>query len=226
MSSSNKTHTLEIDSVDLSFGERSILSNVYVRLETGKIIALLGGNGCGKSCLMRILFGDLEATYKSVRIDSKWLKRLTNKQILYLSQSSFIPKGLKLKTVFKDFNLSFDDFCKHFPEFESFQKKRIRELSGGELRIVEIYVILKAKSQFAMLDEPFTQLMPLQVAKIKSLIVDAKWYKGILLTDHMYRNVVDIADSLYVISNQTVYQTKSINDLIKYGYLRYIDDAF
>lgn len=222
-SSSNNIHTLEIDSVDLSFGDRNILSSVYLRLDTGKITALLGRNGCGKSCLMRVLFDELRPTYKSIRLDSVWRQRLSNTQVLYLPQNSSIPGSIRLSSVFSDFNVSFDDFCTYFPEFGSFARKRVRDLSSGERRIVEIYVILKANSQFVMLDEPFLQVMPLHISTLKSLIMEQKQHKGILLTDHMYRNVIDISDSLYVISNQTVYLTKHNDDLVKYGYVSNYD---
>ena len=53
----SEKHTLEIDSVELSFGDRRILSGVYLAVETGGVSAILGRNGCGKSCLMKILCG-------------------------------------------------------------------------------------------------------------------------------------------------------------------------
>ena len=219
MSYSDDIHTLEIDSVELSFSERQILTNVYLRIDTGKITALLGSNGSGKSCLMRILSGDLNPTYKSIRIDSKWYKKLSNTQVLYLSQSCCIPKSLTVKRVFSDFNLSFEDFIHVFPEFSNYSNKHIRELSGGEARIIEIYTILRSDSMFVMLDEPFSQIMPLHITTIKSIIEQEKERKGILLTDHMYNNVIDIADSMYIISNQTVYMAKEVNDLVMHGYI-------
>ena len=48
-------NTLEVDSVILDFGSRRILQDVYLKSETGKITGLLGGNGSGKSCLMKII---------------------------------------------------------------------------------------------------------------------------------------------------------------------------
>ena len=55
----SEKHILEIDSVELSFGDRRILSGVYLAVETGGVTAVLGRNGCGKSCLMKILCGSL-----------------------------------------------------------------------------------------------------------------------------------------------------------------------
>ena len=70
-----------------------------------------------------------------------------------------------------------------------------------------------------MLDEPFSQIMPLHVSKIKSLISDEKNSKGILITDHLYQHIIDLSDSLYVVDNETIYLTREVSDLVKYGYI-------
>jgi len=62
----SEKHTLEIDSVELSFGDRRILSGVYLAVETGGVSAILGRNGCGKSCLMKILCGSPRAGFRSL----------------------------------------------------------------------------------------------------------------------------------------------------------------
>jgi ABC-type cobalamin/Fe3+-siderophores transport system ATPase subunit len=48
-------HKLEAESIQLEFGSRQILSSIYLKCETGKITGLLGRNGAGKSCLMKIM---------------------------------------------------------------------------------------------------------------------------------------------------------------------------
>ena len=83
-------HILEIDSAELAFGERRILSGVYLLVETGGVTAVLGRNGCGKSCLMKILSGSLKAGFCSMRIDGKWHRRFTEKEIRYLPQHPFL----------------------------------------------------------------------------------------------------------------------------------------
>lgn len=62
-------HTLEISGMRLLFDERLILSDVYMKIETGDTVGLLGRNGCGKTCLMRGVYGTLECE-KSVIIDN------------------------------------------------------------------------------------------------------------------------------------------------------------
>ena len=85
----SEKHILEIDSVELSFGDRVILSSVYLAVETGGATALLGRNGSGKSCLMKILCGALRPGFRSMRIDGKWYDRFGSSQVRYLPQQGF-----------------------------------------------------------------------------------------------------------------------------------------
>ncbi len=213
------THQLEADSIQLKFGERKILSDVYLKCETGKITGLLGRNGQGKSCLMKIIYGTLECE-KSVRFDNQSQKQAfkRNDLLLYLPQFNFIPKSLSLKRVFKDFKLDATSFIERFPEFDAKYKTSIGNLSGGGQRLVELYIIVKSKSQFVMLDEPFTHLSPIQIEKVREMLQEEKTNKGLLITDHMYTQVLDICDNLYVLANGKTHLTKNVADIEKHGY--------
>lgn len=213
-------HILEIDSAELAFGGRSILSGVYLLAETGCVTAVLGRNGCGKSCLMKILSGALKAGFCSMRIDGKWHGRFTEKEVRYLPQHAFIPGWLRLERVLRDFGLSREELEQWFPLFVPLRGSRIGELSGGEQRILECFVILRSRTQFVLLDEPFSQIAPLHVETLQTLIRQEKMAKGILLTDHMYRHVTGIADRLYVMADGQAYPCENDEELIRRGYLK------
>lgn len=214
-------HKLEADSIQLEFDGRKILSDIYIKCETGKITGLLGRNGQGKSCLMKIIYGSLKCE-KSVRIDniSQFEAFKRPDLLLYLPQFNFIPKGLSLKRIFSDFDLDYSTFINSFPEFSSKHHLSINRLSGGEQRMVELYIIVKSQSQFAMLDEPFTHLNPLQIEKVKVLLVEEKANKGLLITDHMYKHITEISDSLYLLTNMKTHLTKSLSEIETLGYAR------
>ena len=139
------THKLEADGIILEFKERKILSDIYLKSETGKITGIVGRNGQGKTCLLNIIYGSLEATSRSIRVDNisifKTFKRPDLLQ--YLPQFNFIPKSLTLKRIFSDFDLDYFEFEEHFPEYHSKYKSTINSFSGGERRLVEVYVIIK-----------------------------------------------------------------------------------
>ena len=215
-------HILEIDSAELAFGERRILSGVYLLVETGGVTAVLGRNGCGKSCLMKILSGSLKAGFCSMRIDGKWHRRFTEKEIRYLPQHPFIPGWLRLERALGDFGLQREDLERWFPEFIPLRETRIGELSGGEQRILECFIILRSPARFILLDESFSQIAPLHVATLQTLIRQEKATKGILLTDHMYRHVTGIADRLYVMADGQAYPCENDEDLVRRGYLNHL----
>ncbi|WP_222538479.1 ATP-binding cassette domain-containing protein [Pedobacter polysacchareus] len=215
-------HQLEVDSISLQFGNREILSDVYLKCETGKITGLLGRNGTGKSSLMNLIFGNLVPGNKSVRFDGQSIpKAYQHHELLsYLPQYNFIPAHLTLKRVFSDFSLDYAPFEKVFPEFILQQGSKMKQLSGGQRRLVETYILIKAKSEFVMLDEPFSHLSPLMIGSIKKLIRQEQPKKGFLITDHMYHDVLELADDLYVLSDEKVHLIKDINDLERLGYVR------
>ena len=215
------SYLLEADGIQLAYNERKILSAVYLACEEGKITGLLGRNGEGKSSLMQIIYGSL-ACEKSVRINAISRNDAYKKPHLlrYLPQFNFIPKTLSLKQIFNDFELNYTVFQQHFPEFISKYKSAIGSLSGGERRLIELYAILKSDAHFVMLDEPFTHLNPLQIEKVKALLVEEKRNKGLLITDHMYKHVIEVCDDFYILTNGQTYLAKSIADLEAYGYAR------
>ena len=215
-------HTLEIDSVILEFGSKRVLSDVYIKCETGRVTGLLGRNGAGKTCLMKIAHGMLNPLNKSVRIDGKVLpgSRRRSSEMMYLPQHYFIPGHLDLKRIFADFLLDFSQFAETFPELAKFFRSKVRQLSVGERRIVETYIIIRSRTMFCLLDEPFTHITPVCHERIRNLIIAEKASKGILVTDHMYQQVADISDGLYFIRDGVTYLTRGPEDLQLMGYVR------
>lgn len=215
-------HKLEVDSIFLEFGLHRVLQDVYLTNETGKITGILGRNGCGKSCLMNIIYGVLPSLDKSIRIDGQPIfEGFRNPELFrYLPQFNFIPKDFIIRRVFTDFGLDFTSFITWFPEFEKYHKMSIGKLSGGERRIVEVYAILASKTQFCMLDEPFSHIMPLHVEVLKNVMREEKQNKGIIITDHLHRYITEISDQLYVIARGKAHLAKGKEDLKRLGYIQ------
>jgi ABC-type lipopolysaccharide export system ATPase subunit len=213
-------NVLEVDSIILEFGSKRVLQDIYLKSETGKVTGLLGRNGTGKSCLFKILFGELISNSQSVRINKNALigSSRSPKQIRYLPQHNFTPDFLTVKRVLNDFGLDFADLVNNFPEFDRHYKSKLINLSSGQKRIIEIFAIVTSQTEFCMLDEPFSQIMPIHVDTIKKIILREKRNKGILITDHMYKHIVELSDDLYVINNGKTYLTSSIREIETLGY--------
>jgi ABC-type lipopolysaccharide export system ATPase subunit len=213
-------HLLEVDSVQLEFNGKKLLSDIYLKVKTGDVIGLFGRNGQGKTSLFKTIYGVINCD-KSVRIDNKTQPNLylNPKNLTFLPQYHFIPISLSIKRVFNDFKLEFDTFKSNFPDFKSNINSNYSTLSGGEKRLIEIYIIVKSKSHFSILDEPFTQLNPIHISTVKKLILEEHENKGFIISDHMYENVIDISNILFVLSNGKTQQISGISGFKSMGYL-------
>jgi len=216
-------HKLEADGIELFFGTRKILSDIYIKAETGTITGLLARNGEGKTSLMNIIYGNLKANIRSVRFDDQSTPEAFKKPDLltYLPQFNFIPASLTLQRVFKDFEIPFSDFEYDFPEFKNRQHEKISELSGGQRRLTEVYLLIKSKTQFTMLDEPFSHVMPLHLQQLSILITREKQHKGFIITDHLYKHVTDISDNIYVLKDGKTHHIKTMEEIEELGYAKF-----
>lgn len=192
-----------------------------MKCQTGNVIGLLGRNGSGKSCLMKIVFGSMGADHKSIRIDGQYYpgNSLKETRITYLPQENFIPPFLTLKEALSLYHIQAQELIQHFPEFENFLNLKSVQLSGGYRRLAEVLMILKTPSWFSILDEPFSGLMPVHIETLREIIHHEKQKKGIIVTDHFYRHIMGMSDQLYVLSNGQTYPITDPDQLIGLGYL-------
>lgn len=213
---------LEIDSVYLKFDYQEVLNSIYLKCETGKITGILGSNGSGKSSLLKIIFGSLLPQTKSLRVNSKTILKpyLSTGEINYLPQFHFVPDNLRVKTAFQLFGNDFHEFTNYFPSFEVIESTKFKNLSGGEKRIIETFLILKSPGKFALLDEPFSHIAPVHINTIIDLIQDQKPKKGIIITDHMYKYVTELSDDLYLLKDGWNRKVKNLSELEFYKYAR------
>ncbi len=211
----------EIDNVELYFKNKRILNGIYLKAETDQVTAILGRNGCGKSCLLDIAFGTLNPKYKSVRRNGKpLLKPLYQNQLAaYLPQYNFIPSGMRLAFVFKLHDLSWLNFISYFEGFSKYENCKFRALSGGERRLIEIYLILKSESELVLLDEPFSHIAPLYIEAIKQLVIEEKKRKALIISDHMYEHIIAVSDRIYLLKNGTTTLINDLKALEDYNYL-------
>ena len=212
---------LEVDNIELNFDQTSILQGIYLKAETQKVTCVLGRNGCGKSSLLKIIFGSLKAKYSLVRLNKNPItkKFFQTGLVNYLPQHHYIPKEVSVKKAFQLYSCSWEAFLKDFDSFLVHKNAKINELSGGERRIIETYLVLQSKAKVLLLDEPFSNIAPLQIEKIKQIIQQQKEEKIIVLTDHFYEDVLEVADVLYTIHHKRSHLIKDENDLVNFGYL-------
>lgn len=214
-----KKHIVEVDSIQYEIAGNALLRDIYLKCETGSITALIGRNGTGKSTLFKIIYGVLSCE-SSVRFNQASVKESFKYPhlITFLPQFNFIPSSISIQKVLLNFNLKLDDFLLFLPNFQNRMKEKMGNLSGGEKRMIEVFAIAKSNAQFSILDEPFTFLSPLQIEKVKELILSEKFRKGFIITDHLQQHVLEIQNRLYLLHNCKTHFLQNVNEIEKYGY--------
>jgi lipopolysaccharide export system ATP-binding protein len=212
----------EADSIRKSFGDNQILTDIFLKFQTGDILGLLGRNGSGKSTLLKILFGTLYTDYKHISINDVFIDQPFKKRgnISFLPQDNFLPKNLTVNKVLKLYfnQISNSDYFND-QILSKVLNTKIRNLSGGESRYLEVKLVLHLDSKFVLLDEPFNGISPIHIEIVKEMIKETAKTKGVILTDHDYRNVFDIATKFMILFDGGIKILKSKEEFVNWGYL-------
>ena len=202
-------HLLEIDSVIKNFGTRQLLSDVYLRINTGDVIGLFGRNGTGKSVLMQIIFGTMKADRKFIRLDGCKILPAPYRHsgtIAFLPQQGYLPKHQKMKQLVR-YYLDTDvvsDFYKDDEVAQSCMDRRVSQLSD---------------TKFVLLDEPFDYLSFHLADKLIELIKKHSVNKGIVISDHDYGKVLEVVNRLTLIREGVLLELTDKRGLVEQGYL-------
>ena len=167
------------------------------------------------------MFGSQPADHRSIRVNGRPLPDdfIRRRLIGYLPQGNLIPPHVTIDRALSLFGIERATLLNYFPDFDEQLELRPDELSGGTRRVIELMLVLNSYSRFVLLDEPFSGVMPVHVEAIRKMIQHTKSEKGIILTDHLYRNVLSIADRLYIIANGSTYAITHRDELVSRGYL-------
>jgi len=100
-----------------------------------------------------------------------------------------------------------------------FLDETVRNLSGGEKKMVETLIITYSDSDFILLDEPFSGVSPKSVDELEIIIKSQTPYKGIVITDHNYITILNMADDIYLLADTHLRKIKDIKELKQFKYL-------
>ena len=170
----------------------------------------------------RLFSGSLRGESQSVRVNHQYLTvpYQSKNTLFYVPQDGFAMDYLSFKKLAKvfDFEDRMNDLCQ-IEEIRNFRNVSLGKLSSGMKKFLEILTALYSKSHFAVLDEPFSFLSPVLVEKIIPHIRSQSSTKGIILTDHQFKNVLKTCDKYYILVDCAIKEIKSKSDLVRYGYV-------
>ncbi len=217
--------SLILDAIFYSVPELNILQGAYVEVVPGRISGLIGLNGSGKSTLLKVAAGQIRAQSGLMIVGEDRMADVDRanrfKHIAYLQQESMLPADLTAGQVLRRCgrrDLEEDELI------GGMTRTRVRDLSGGEKRLLEVQLILGLGRPFVLLDEPFTGVEPRLIERITAAILGAaKGGTGFLISDHYIQYLLPIVDDAYVLRNkQCTYLPGGdlTNQLTALGYMK------
>ena len=206
---------LELTEVHVRYGNIRALQGVSLRVDTGELIALIGGNGAGKTTTLRAISGLLRPSQGAITLDGTDLTSASTDRIVGLG-ISHCPEGRRIfgsLTVAENLRLgavSVSDAAAAAAELENvfalfpLLKERLGQaggtLSGGEQQMLAIGRALMSRPRLLLLDEPSLGLAPLMVERIFETITELKRQgRTILLVEQNVHQALDVADRAYVL---------------------------
>lgn len=148
-------------------------------------------------------------------------ENISKKQIAYLPQDSYLPKNIKVRDLIPIYSSEEQKQDKVFydPYIARYTSKKVGELSLGQVRYLEVILLANLDHPFLMLDEPFSMIEPIYKTQIKKTLALLKSKKGIIITDHYYKDVLEISTQNLLLKDRKNYPITSENELRKHGYL-------
>jgi len=220
----------EVKDISKSFDGRPILKKLSLKVFPGECVGVLGPNGCGKTTLFSMCIGEQNPEGGKIYLNNKAIDQvpihLRSKEGLgYLPQQRSVFNLSTYDNIFGICQLYFKDPAKQKAITEKlldeFNLQHLRSLnasvlSGGEVRRVMLARLMINKPKIVLLDEPLAALDPQIIQDIQKYILKIQsGGTAVLITDHNVRNLFDITDRSYVISEGNVIAEGTSRELLK-----------
>jgi branched-chain amino acid transport system ATP-binding protein len=213
------SEALALSAVDALYGESHVLHEVSFTLSAGKVLALLGRNGAGKTTCMSTIIGFLPPRRGEIRLFGDPISRLAPESIARKGVG-FVPQGRRIfptLTVRENLIVSgrsragapvpwnLDRVVVLFPRLKERLQQVAGSLSGGEQQMLAIGRALMGNPRVLLMDEPSEGLAPLIVAEVGRTIARLKGEgQSILLVEQNVKLALDLADEVVILNTGRV----------------------
>lgn len=211
---------VDLDSVTFAYGRRPVLKGVTMRIERGRLVAIMGGSGCGKTTLLRLIGGQLRPAGGTVRVAEEDVHRLDTEGLYRLRRR--MSMLFQFGALFTDMTV-FENVAFPLREHTRLPERMIRdlvlmkleavglrgahplmpaELSGGMARRAALARAVVLDPMLLMFDEPFAGLDPIALAVVGQLIRKLNDALGAtsIIVSHDVLECLQIVDYLYFVS--------------------------
>ena len=205
-----------MEGVDALYGDSHVLHSVSFTVGEGRVLALLGRNGAGKTTCMNTVIGFLRPRKGVVRLFGDPIERLSP-EVISRKGVGLVPQGRRVfptLTVRENLIVAFqrnssawnlERVFELFPRLKERTEQHAGSLSGGEQQMLAIGRALMGNPRLLLMDEPSEGLAPLIVAEVGRTIAKLKAQgQSIVLVEQNVRMALDLADEAVILNTGRV----------------------
>ena len=213
------TPILVCDHLTKCYGTKTVLSDLSLSVEGGRIIGLLGPNGCGKTTLMKLLGGLLTPTSGSIRIAGIAPGTETKKIVSYLPDKNYLSDWMKLCDLIALFDAFFADFDRRKAEEMAARlslplKSPLKAMSKGTKEKVQLILTMSRAAKLYLLDEPIGGVDPAARDYILSTILNNYSRDAtVILSTHLIGDIEPILDEAVFLKDGRVFAHRNAEEL-------------
>lgn len=197
---------LKCQNVNKNFGKKTVLKDINLEIEPGRIVGLLGKNGAGKTTLIKAINGLIKLDAGEITIAGKNVSVETKKIVSYLPERNYLEKTMKISQVI-DF---FEDFYENFSakkakqlieDFDLDLNARLNTLSKGMQEKVQIALVMSRKAKLYILDEPLGGVDPATRDYImETILKNFDDGASMIISTHLVSDIEKILDDVVIIN--------------------------
>lgn len=230
-------NAMEIKKLKKKYDNNFELGEINLEIPSGYIIGLIGENGAGKTTLIKSILNIINkdsGEIKTFNKDNKKYESYIKEDIGVVLDGMFFPEILTsndintiMKDTYKEWNKEL--FYKYLNDFKIPNNKKIKDLSKGMRKKLEIGTALSHKPKLLILDEPTSGLDPVVRDDILDIFLDfiKDEEHTILLSTHITSDLEHIADKIIFLDNGKVILNENKDELLdNYGVLKCDKDSF
>lgn len=181
----------------------TVLRDMDLTLPSGKVIGLLGPNGCGKSTLIKLVAGLLTPDRGRIRVAGRIRSPRTNSLISYLPERTYFNPKMTVAELIKFFADFYSDFDtalakRMLKDLRIALSARLSTLSKGNKEKVQLILVMSRRAKLYLLDEPIAGVDPATRDYILRTIISAhRPDSTVVITTHLIYDIEDSLDEFY-----------------------------
>ena len=198
---------LEVKNLSKSFSDIKVLDNISCTIDSGKLVALLGRNGSGKTTFLKCISSIMNTDSGDINYNGSNFLFLNDKANIFSDLTILNNLKCILRLYNQDFSKQSYEKYLVLLELKEFENLPLKYLSKGNLQRNKLLIALNLPWEYLLIDEPFTNLDDSAQNIFKNLFLNLKSKnKTIIFSTHNFKYISDVCDESIKLDNGKITQ--------------------